>query len=85
MKEKNRKEEKIRKLEREGQASYFFQSSPIGFITTIILLLAGIGSIFIYHLLFNLSILISIIFGFITWIVLGVLIDKIVVKYIVRK
>lgn len=84
MKEKIKKTEKIEKLEKEGLASYSFQASPIGFVTVVTLFLGGIGSIFIYRLVFGLSILTSIISGLITWIVFGIIVDKIVVKIMVR-
>lgn len=76
-------EEKIEKLKIRGlerQTLELLKTTRWGRIYAAIYLLVGIGSIFVYAMVFGLNVIFSILLGIVTWFVLAFIVDSILVK-----
>ena len=80
IKEFEEKMEGLRKLALERISAGVLKKSPTGKFLAIIYFLVGLGSIFLYWLIFNLNIIVSIILGIITWFGITFIVDKIFIK-----
>lgn len=84
MDEKNNKfEEKMERLRisaLERQSLESLKNSHWGRIYAIIYFFIGVGSIFLYTLIFKINVIFSIILGIITWFVVSFIVDKILIK-----
>jgi len=70
----------LREMELKRTTRELFNKSPVGRATTIIYFIVAIVSIFVYWKFFEVNILLSILFGIITWFVVTYIFDKILIK-----
>jgi len=80
IKEFEEKMEGLRELALEKISVDVLKKSPTGKFLAIIYFLVGLGSIFLYWLIFNFNIIVSIILGIITWFGITFIVDKIFIK-----
>lgn len=73
--------EKLRTMGLERQTLEFLKTTYWGKIYAWIYLFLGIISLFIYILVFDLGVFLSIVLGIITWLVISFTSDKILVKH----
>ena len=71
---------KIRREALENQTNQIFHKTTKGRIVEAIIIISGIGSVFIYRNL-EINIIFSMILGFITYIVIGAIFDKMIGKF----
>ncbi len=71
--------EKIRRQALEEQTIQLFYMTTKGYIMRVIIIASGIVGIFIYHS-WNINIILSLILGYITYIVVGLIIDTLIGK-----
>ena len=71
---------KIRKETLENQTNQIFHKTTKGRIVEAIIIISGIGSVFIYRNI-EINIVFSLILGFITYIIIGTIADKIIGKF----
>lgn len=71
---------KIRRETLENQTNQIFHKTAKGRIVEAIIIISGIGSVFIYRNL-EINIVFSLILGFITYIVIGTIFDKVIGKF----
>jgi|GEM_PF-1017131 len=70
----------LREMELRRTSRELFNKSPVGKATTVIYFLIALGSIFVYWNFFEVNILLSILYGVITWFVITYVFDKILIK-----
>lgn len=70
----------LREMELKRTSRELFNKSSIGKATTIIYFIVALVSIFVYWKFFEINILLSILFGIITWFVITYIFDKILIK-----
>lgn len=74
------KMEKLRILGLERQTLELLKNTRWGRIYAIIYFFIGVGSIFLYAMIFKLNVILSIFLGLLTWFVVAFIIDKILIK-----
>lgn len=79
-KELEEKMEKLRISALERQTLELLKNTRWGRIYAIIYFLIGVGSIFLYAIIFKFSVIFSIFLGILTWFMVAFIIDKILIK-----
>ena len=82
-KEKKKIEKEIEKLRILGLDKItlkLFHKTTTGRILEFIIIFTGIGGAFLYAKILDVGVIISIILGFLTWFIVGLVIDKVVIK-----
>jgi len=74
------KMEELRRIGLERQTLELLKNTRWGRIYAIIYFLIGLGSIFLYAMIFKLNVIISIFLGILTWFVVAFIVDKILIK-----
>lgn len=72
--------ENIRRKTLENETNLLFHKTNKGRFVELVVILSGIGGVFLYHH-WGVNIIFSLILGFITYLVIGVIFDKIVGKF----
>lgn len=80
-KELEKNMEKLRVLGLERMTLNLLHKTTKGRILEFIIIFIGIISIFLYAKILNLNVIFSIFLGFITWFVVGFIIDKTIIKF----
>lgn len=80
VKEFEKELENLRVSALERQSLEVLKNSRWGRIYAVIYFLIGVGSIFLYAIIFNLNVVLSIFFGILTWFIVAFIIDKILIK-----
>ena len=71
--------ENIRRKTLENETNLLFHKTNKGRFVELIVILSGVGGVFLYHSL-GLNVIFSIILGFITYVIVGAIFDKIIGK-----
>jgi len=79
-KELEEKMEKLRISALERQTLELLKNTRWGRIYAIIYFLIGIGSIFLYAIIFKFSVIFSVFLGVLTWFIVAFIVDKILIK-----
>jgi len=80
VKEFEKKMESLRVSALERQSLEVLKNSRWGRLYAVIYFLIGVGSIFLYAIIFNLNVVLSIFLGILTWFILAFIVDKILIK-----